>query len=404
MPDLQQLYQRAAMIRDAVLKWENTANRVGSLFYDILSQIQTIDTGLSDKYLRKDIPDSAKEKITFEKGLQIGPAFAPGITGMGGNIDEYGNAELDSLVVRKFIESPEFRFNRVKIYVGHEWKTNGGGIIESVTINPDGISGTVVLKLEEGELGAVDVDDLNMGIWHHPSGNDTENTDDGIGNFTFAGFTTSYFRITEIVDPERSSVFNYTLRPISVNNPRLVHPVAGMHFAQCGNPTNPDRQSCRYNTTTYERYLVNVTTWEYSANNIAMQFGDLSNLSIFGLNMTGRSAYLNNIYMTGIIDQSAYLPDRLEFDTSNGLALAFGESTIITPTIYNAWTDVSDKYDLWVWTRDSGNASEDAAWNISHSGAGRSLTVYFSDLLSSRCMFTLTASKGTESIEGQIII
>lgn len=369
-----------------------------------MAEITKAITAVNGQYLRKDIPDSAKEKITFEKGLQIGPSYVPGLTGEGGHVDEYGNAELDSLVVRKFLESPEFRFNRVKIYVGHEWKTNGGGIIESVTINPDGVSGTVVLKLEEGELGAVDVDDLNMGIWHHPSGNDTENTDDGIGNFTFAGFATSYFRVTEIVDLERNSIFNYTLRPISVNNPRLVHPVPGMHFAQFGNPTKPDRQSSRYNTTTYERYLVNVTTWEYSVNNIAMQFGDLSNLSIFGLNMAGRSAYLNNIYMTGIIDQSAYLPDRLEFDTSNGLALAFGESTIITPTIYNAWTDVSDKYDLWIWTRDSGNASEDAAWNISHSSAGRSLTVYFSDLLSSRCMFTLTASKGTETIEGQIII
>ena len=382
-----------------------------SKVYSSLRTLLEISKALADnvettdkRYLRKDVKDSAKEKITFEKGLQIGPSYVPGLTGEGGHVDEYGNAELDSLVVRKFLESPEFRFNRVKIYVGHEWKTNGGGIIESVTINPDGVSGTVVLKLEEGELGAVDVDDLNMGIWHHPSGNDTENTDDGIGNFTFAGFATSYFRVTEIVDLERNSIFNYTLRPISVNNPRLVHPVPGMHFAQFGNPTNPDRQSSRYNTTTYERYLVNVTTWEYSVNNIAMQFGDLSNLSIFGLNMTGRSAYLNNIYMTGIIDQSAYLPDRLEFDTSNGLALAFGESTIITPTIYNAWTDVSDKYDLWIWTRDSGNASEDAAWNISHAGSGRSLTVYFSDLLSSRCMFTLTASKGTETIEGQIII
>lgn len=44
-------------------------------------------------------------------------------------------------------------------------------------------------------------------------------------------------------------------------------------------------------------------TWEFTKSMIAMQDGDLSNLNIFGLNMTGYSAYLNNIYMTGTIEQ-----------------------------------------------------------------------------------------------------
>ena len=34
-----------------------------------------------------------------------------------------------------------------------------------------------------------------------------------------------------------------------------------------------------------------------------MQLGDLSNLKLFGLDMTGHSAYLRNIYMTGTIKQ-----------------------------------------------------------------------------------------------------
>ena len=36
---------------------------------------------------------------------------------------------------------------------------------------------------------------------------------------------------------------------------------------------------------------------------IAMQLGDLSNLKLFGIDMTGHSAYLRNIYMTGTIKQ-----------------------------------------------------------------------------------------------------
>ena len=34
-----------------------------------------------------------------------------------------------------------------------------------------------------------------------------------------------------------------------------------------------------------------------------MQLGDLSNLKLFGMDMTGHSAYLNRIYMTGTIKQ-----------------------------------------------------------------------------------------------------
>lgn len=36
---------------------------------------------------------------------------------------------------------------------------------------------------------------------------------------------------------------------------------------------------------------------------IAMQLGDLSNLKLFGIEMTGHSAYLRNVYMTGTIKQ-----------------------------------------------------------------------------------------------------
>ncbi|WP_212126143.1 hypothetical protein, partial [Bacteroides pyogenes] len=37
--------------------------------------------------------------------------------------------------------------------------------------------------------------------------------------------------------------------------------------------------------------------------NIAMQFGDLSNLSVYGLQLEGYSAYLSNVYFTGLIVQ-----------------------------------------------------------------------------------------------------
>ena len=43
--------------------------------------------------------------------------------------------------------------------------------------------------------------------------------------------------------------------------------------------------------------------WTFGKNNIRAQFGDLSNLSMFGLNMSGYSAYINNVYLDGHLVQ-----------------------------------------------------------------------------------------------------
>lgn len=76
-----------------------------------------------------------------------------------------------------------------------------------------------------------------------------------------------------------------------------------MHFVAFGNTSNIDRQNSAYETRTFERFLTGVNTWEYGFQNIAAQFGDLSNLSAFGQNMTGYSIYLNNVYFSGTVQQ-----------------------------------------------------------------------------------------------------
>lgn len=45
--------------------------------------------------------------------------FADGLTGHGGRICPDGSAELDSLTLRRFLEVPELRFNRVSVQVGN---------------------------------------------------------------------------------------------------------------------------------------------------------------------------------------------------------------------------------------------------------------------------------------------
>lgn len=278
------------------------------------------------EFANKQAPDTFKGRMTFNAGAQFGPSYASGITGVGGFINEKGAGELESLFIRRFLEVPELRYNRVGISVGDDWSAPGAGVIESV----DKEQKLVTLKLEEGEIGAVAVGDICMGIFHDfdPSNNATADSDDGRGNFSFAGFATVYFRITEVLG-DRNEQFRYGLRPLSATFTKQIDPMESMTFVAYGSFTNPARQSSRYSTRTYQRYLRNVSDWEFTAENIAAQFGDLTNLSVFGIQMSGYSAYLDNIYLQGMIsslDKKALLDTRSKLFRlvgDNGVGVAF---------------------------------------------------------------------------------
>ena len=227
--------------------------------------------------------------------------FAEGIVGgRGWRVGADGAAELDQLTIRRFLEVPELRYNRVTVTVGDKWRAPGGGIIESV----DTETKTCRLKLEEGEIGAVRKGDICMGIYHSPvaSENAAADSDDSRMNRQYAGFATVYFTITA-VSGERSEEFTYQLRPASERWPREVEPYAFMHFACYGSFTDPERQTSVYETRTYTRMLVGQNTWECGPGNIGLQLGDLSGLSVHGMEMEGYSAYLSNVYFTGTIKQ-----------------------------------------------------------------------------------------------------
>ena len=264
------------------------------------------------QFANKQFPDTFKGKMTFEDGAQFGD-FATGITGIGGLIDKKGNAEMQSLKLRGFLEVPELRYNRVDITMGDTWFAPSAGIIESV----DTEAKTITLKLEEGEIGSPRVGDICMGIFHssESSDNATEDYDDSKGNRRFAGFATCYFRITEELGTTTYKTFKYQLRPVSAAYTKQYHPAPSMTFVGYGSFSNEARQTSRYETRTYQRYLKGVSDWEFISSNIAAQYGDLSNLSVFGIDMKGYSAYLNNIYMSGVIHQ--FTPGGEEIPTIN---------------------------------------------------------------------------------------
>lgn len=258
-------------------------------------KLSPINTGEESdgKYISKIKNDEAKGNITFLAGIDVKTkaviqkiiaeyaTFSKEISSeeyvqnlLGWLITPSGDIDAKSLRLRDFLEVPELRYNRVSVITGEEWNAPGGGIIESV----DEENSIVYLKLEPGEVAAVEVDDICKANFN----NDT-------------GFQTTYFRITEKLD---NGSFKYVLR-----SGYTYHPQKAMHFVCYGNFTNAERQKSSYSTQNYIRFLKGVNNWEITKDMIAMQLGDLSNLKLFGMDMTGYSAYLNRIYMTGTIKQ-----------------------------------------------------------------------------------------------------
>ena len=258
-------------------------------------KLSPINTGEESdgKYISKIKNDEAKGNIAFLAGIDVKTkaviqkiiaeyaTFSKEISSeeyvqnlLGWLITPSGDIDAKSLRLRDFLEVPELRYNRVSVITGEEWNAPGGGIIESV----DEENSIVYLKLEPGEVAAVEVDDICKANFN----NDT-------------GFQTTYFRITEKLD---NGSFKYVLR-----SGYTYHPQKAMHFVCYGNFTNAERQKSSYSTQNYIRFLKGVNNWEITKDMIAMQLGDLSNLKLFGMDMTGHSAYLNRIYMTGTIKQ-----------------------------------------------------------------------------------------------------
>lgn len=208
------------------------------------------------------------------KGPVGSKSYAPGLTGFGWNVDAKGNAWFNGINLREFLETPELRYNRVTVITDEQWSAPGGGIIESA----DTEALILTLKLEEGEAAALEVDDICKGIFHSGT-----------------GFSTCFFRITEVLG---ESTFRYTLRP-----GYEMHPLTAMHFVAYGNFTNPDRQKSAYTTREYTRYLKDVNDWDITERNIVMMMGNLDGMRLNGMDMSGYSAFLRNIYMTGTIRQ-----------------------------------------------------------------------------------------------------
>lgn len=321
--------------------------------------------------------------LTAHHAITVG-VYNKGVEGA--HIDFYGNAEFESIVGRSFLEVPELRYNRTTITVGNKWQTKGAGIIEKVwpgdnTDNADlkaelsltSLEGVAKLKLEDGEVGAIALNDKCQGVFHFlGKKNDPSTADSKDGNFHFAGFTTVYFLVKEIytaktlpasikaqlADGETVSTnqyFRYELRaatcadlPAEDRNrwTDTSHPQPTMNFAAYANATDADRQSSRLTTTTYQLNLAGMTGWTYTQDNIMLIIGWLDGFSFLQRiwdkdkkefveatkELHGEGIATGNIYMWGKIDQFDRVPSlvsqQLYFRSSPSLAEKPGGITV----------------------------------------------------------------------------
>lgn len=286
---LEELRQLANLIYNAKIEGENTANRVGQAFKEIVEYWENF--GL-DKFLRKDTDDSASGIITFlkdiivkgwsvfTKGWKTATYDGNGLYDHGAQVDENGNGILNSLFVRQFVSAPKFVFNEVNVTKSEQWNTNAYGTIEKV----DTKTRQITLHLEKNDYGSVEVGDICRGIFAdiddtYNSSENGEGSFDHCGFVVHRGFFTTYFAVEKIVVNRRGEcIFQYRKRTKETPDP-----VPFMDFAQYGSFSNKDRQSSMYLSSrghSYIEVLDGVNTWEIQPENRVCRYGWLGNLTI----------------------------------------------------------------------------------------------------------------------------
>lgn len=260
------------------------------------------------RFIRKDTNDRTPfklevgDKLTAEKGIQISKNFVSGIIGGSGGyiyLDENGKVviETDKAVYREEIITPKITFNCIDVISGDKANTFSYGTIKTV----DTENRIATLDLLEGQYGTLHVSDICRGVFHNIGGGNTDKDTIGANGFIeYSGFATSYFTPTNILENKAGSMkFEYELQVGT-----SVHPMPGMNFFGYGNFTDEDRQAITYENRYYTRRLAHVNTWVIDPEvNVMMQTGDLSGLSIGGMDFSGYSFYGKNVYISGTIER-----------------------------------------------------------------------------------------------------
>lgn len=291
-------YEVAKSLEQTVIDVIKTGDNKTPSDYNVFSALKSLAT-----LLRKDKPDFTNFLVKFFDGVELGKFVTGMIGGTGGRIDKDGRGEMNSLTLREELIVPKITFNCIDVISGDKANTFAYGTIKNV----DKVNMTAELDLLEDERGTLHVNDICRGVFHNiEGGNATEiDTIDDNDFYNYAGFSTSYFTPTKIIENAAGKMkFKYALQVGTT-----VHPMNGMNFFAYGNFTDKQRQAITYETRYYTRRLKNVNTWKiYPTKNISMQDGLLEGLTIGGMEMHGYGTFQENCYFTGV--QIQFTPEQ----------------------------------------------------------------------------------------------
>ena len=278
---------------------------------------------VSARYLSKVLADLAEGHITFQQGLTAlarcffnagltaegeailkrGAQFGNFISGMyagtGAAIDARGNAEVESLRVRSYMEVMELVVNRLSAIEGDQLLTESDTIVKVVDLN----DGTYRLYLQEkwdGYFTAQAANNVLKGILN------TLATGHGETELGSGEYYTCWMRVLSV------NAANNTIEVIpypdnQVPSGRNYLPQEMMKIARWGNVSDTTRQSCLYLSSTEGRIvkLSHVTKPIIDDSNYGFVIGKLPEFIMnAGLPVSDADDYA---YMRGVVVQD-YIP------------------------------------------------------------------------------------------------
>lgn len=265
--------------------------------YKFIGSVDVLKTGLK-YFLRKDIEDTAKKKITFNSGLNskellsVGDFIKSIYAGKGAGIDKDGNAEFESVRVRTYFEAYELIINRLSAIEGDQLLSEAD-TIESIDDLGDNCYGLHLRSKWDGYFTAQVQNNVLKGIIN------TLATGSGV-------YYTSWMRVNSV--NTTSNYIEVVMYPDDeVPGGKNYPPCEMMKIARWGNQTDKRRQQILYLSSTDGSIikLVGVTKPIIDSTNYGMTHGSVPQFLYDYRDDNGNplpiSSHLDYVYAPGII-------------------------------------------------------------------------------------------------------
>ena len=277
------LLERAEQIRDEVQEAANTAQRVGQLLIDLITQMK----GADSRYLSGIRPDTAHAPIRFAQGLTASEVRTEGteqvqeqlvvgdfLSGQSGaRINKDGAAEVETLTVRSRLEVAEMQINRLTAVEG-DWLLTESGTVEQV--EQRGTQWVLTMRRRfEGDITAFAVHDVIKGIVSTAAVR-AFRPNTPLPTPETALYAVAWLRV-ESVDINDNSITCSLYDNADVPGGANMQPCEGMNLARWGNTSIAERRSCLYLSSREGRimHLQGVTAPKITAEHQRASFGTL---------------------------------------------------------------------------------------------------------------------------------